>query len=85
VSLLNFLDPKFNEDGTPYGVARFKNIVQERYFISKKCNTSYLDVGYMTPLERKYVLGFILEEIEKEKEELEKEKAKQKNNSNKFR
>ena len=81
MSLLNFLDPQLNDDGTPYGIERFKNIVRERYFISKKCNTSYLDVGYMTPLERKYVIGFILDEIEKEKDELDK--IKQKNQTNK--
>lgn len=61
-------------DGTPYGPVRFKNIVQERYFISKKCNTSYLDVGQMTPLERGYVMEFILDEIEKEKQALDESK-----------
>jgi len=60
------MDPKLTEDGQLYGPVRFKNIVKERYFISKKCNTSYIDVGYMTPLERKYVIEFILDEIEKE-------------------
>lgn len=61
-------------DGTPYGPVRFKNIVRERYFISKKCNTSYLDVGQMTPLERGYVMEFILDEIEKEKQALDESK-----------
>ena len=65
------MDPKLTNDGKPYGPERFKNIVQERYFISKKCNTSYLDVGYITPIERKYILEFILDEIEKEKKAIE--------------
>jgi hypothetical protein len=65
------MDPKLTEDGKPYGPVRFKNIVQERYFISKKCHTSYLDVGEITPLERGYILEFILDEIEKEKKAIE--------------
>ena len=72
------MDPKLTNDGKPYGPERFKNIVQERYFISKKCNTSYLDVGYITPIERKYLLEFILDEIEKEKKAIEDAKNKQK-------
>ena len=72
------MDPKLTSDGKPYGPERFKNIVQERYFISKKCNTSYLDVGYITPMERKYLLEFILDEIEKEKKAYEDAKKKQK-------
>jgi len=68
------MDPKLTEDGQLYGPVRFKNIVKERYFISKKCNTSYIDVGYMTPLERKYVIEFILDEIEKEQKKLEEVK-----------
>jgi len=68
------MDPKLTEDGQLYGPVRFKNIVKERYFISKKCNTSYIDVGYMTPLERKYVIEFILDEIEKEQKKLNKVK-----------
>ena len=71
MSLKNFLDPELNPDGTPFAPARFKNIVYERYFISSNCNTSYKDVGDMTPLERKYLTGFILEKLEKEQKALE--------------
>ena len=70
------MDPEQMSDGSPYGPVRFKNIVQERYFISKRCNTSYLDVGYMTPLEREYVMGFILDEIEKEDQAMKEAKKK---------
>ena len=72
----NFLDPKFNKDGTPYGPQRFKDIVRERYFISKKCNTSYNEVGEITPQERKYLIEFILDELEKEKQAIEQAKSK---------
>ena len=75
MSLQNFLDPKYNKDGTLYGHKRFKEIVRERYFISKKCHTSYNEVGEITPYERKYLIEFIIEEIEKEKQALEEKKA----------
>lgn len=52
----------------PYGPERFKQIVEERYEISKNINTSYTDLGKITPLERKYILGFIIEEKKKEKQ-----------------
>jgi len=84
VSILNFLDPKLI-NGKPYGPERFKNIVQERYFISKKCNTSYNDVGEMTPIERKYIIGFILDEIEKEKQLIDEVKQKQETRRGKWR
>lgn len=64
-------------DGKPYGPERFKAIVRERYIISKFINTSYNDVGDMTPLEREYIIGFIAEEKKRE-EELIAEKSKKK-------
>ena len=70
------MDPELMSDGTPYGPARFKNIVKERYFISKRCNTSYTDVGLMTPLEREYIMDFIIEEIEKEDQAIKEAKKK---------
>ena len=69
-------DEKGND--IPYGPYRFKQIVQERYLISQVINTSYNDIGLITPLERKYLLEFKLEEIKKEKELREKQKAQQK-------
>ena len=80
MSLKNFLDPTLNPDGTPYAPKRFKDIVYERYFISSQCNTSYNDVGRMTPLERKYVTEFIIEKLEKEQKALEDAQKKKKNN-----
>lgn len=65
-------------DGKPYGPSRYKDIVQERYLIAKSINTSYLDTGKITPLEKKYILGFIKEEIDRTKEAAEKRKKKRK-------
>ena len=59
-------------DGQPYGPQRFAEIIKERYFISKQTHTSYLDVGLITPTERKYLLDFIIKDIETENKKLEK-------------
>ena len=70
------MDPQYNSDGSLYGPTKFKNLVQERYLISKYCHTSYNELGEITPTERSYLVEFIEEEIEKQKEELEKAKNK---------
>lgn len=64
----NFLDPPLTENGEPYGPRRYKEIVKERYLISRSINTSYNDVGKITPLERTYIMQFILDDNEKQKE-----------------
>lgn len=74
VSLTNFLDPKLTNDGKPYGPLRYKAIVQECYIISKNTNTSYTDLMNITPIEKQYLLEFIMQEFEankKAREELE--------------
>ena len=65
-------------DGRPYGASRYKDIVQERYILSKYTHTSYLDLGKITPLERKYLLGFVKEEIDKTKEAIARKKNSKK-------
>ena len=72
------MDPPLTFDGKPYGPARYKDIVQERYIISKFTNTSYTDLSKVTPLERKYLLGFVKEEIDKNKKAIEERKRKSK-------
>lgn len=79
---MNFLDPQSikDKDGKikPYGPVRFKQIVQERYLISKNINTSYNDVGKMSPTERRYILEFMSEEMEKTKKMIEEKKQQAK-------
>ena len=75
----NFLDPKLTSDGKPYGPVRLKEIVKERYLISKHCHTSYSDLSEVTPLERKYLLEFITDELKKQKEMIDAQKAKRRN------
>jgi archaellum component FlaC len=62
-------------DGKPYAIERYKQIVKERYLISKKCNTSYADTAQISSLERTYLIDFIFEEIQREKELREQAKA----------
>lgn len=62
------MDPQKTRDGKPYGPIRYEELVKERYLISKIINTSYDDTGKLTPIERKYILNYIIEEFNKEKE-----------------
>ena len=62
------MDPQKTRDGKPYGPIRYEELVKERYLISKIINTSYVDTGKLTPIERKYILNYIIEEFNKEKE-----------------
>lgn len=71
---MNFLDPALDSEGNPYGPTRYRQIVKERFLISKHCNTSYNDVGEMTPTERIYLLQLISEDLERTRELSEKAK-----------
>lgn len=75
----SFLDPQTTKDGKPYGPIRYKEIVKERYLISKNMNTSYNELGQITPTERKYLMEFIIEEIKESKRLMEEKKREIKN------
>lgn len=77
VSLPNFLDPQKTKEGQPYGPIRYKELVRERYLISKYCHTSYKDVGDISPAEKNYLIEFIKEEAEQIKQLKEDIKNKQ--------
>ena len=62
---MNFLDPVSDSEGNPYGPTRYRELIKERYLISKHTHTSYNDVGEITPTERIYILQLISEEIQK--------------------
>jgi hypothetical protein len=61
-------------DGKPYAPKRYKEIVRERYLISRFSNTSYKDLDNVSPLEREYLLEFIYDEKQKEIEAYEEAK-----------
>lgn len=71
----SFLDPQLTKEGKPYGPYRFKELVRERYLISKNINTSYNDIGRITPKEREYIIQFIADEIKRSKELIDQQKA----------
>lgn len=62
------MGPRFDSEGNPLGPKEYENIVKERYFISKKTNTSYLDVGDISVHERKLLMKFIADEIKQEQD-----------------
>ena len=72
VSHLNFLYQRYDEDGRPIGPRRFKEIIEECWFISKNIHTSYTDILQISPLERKYLIDTIKESNRLEKEEWDK-------------
>lgn len=75
------MDPQSIKDDNgneiPYGPYRYKEIVKELYYISKNIHTSYNDLQKITPLERKYLIELLIDDINKEKELIEKRKSKQ--------
>lgn len=71
----NFLDPALTSDGKPYGPFRFRQLVQERYLISKHCNISYEDTGKMSQSEREIILQLLTEDSRKQREALDKAKT----------
>lgn len=73
-SLQSFLDPELTSDGKPYGPYRYKQLVQERYLISKNMHIPYSDTGKITPSERKLILQFLVDDSKREREALEKVK-----------
>ena len=69
---MSFFDPKWTLDGKPFGPERFKEIVRERYLISKHLNTSYDGTADISPLERNYLLQLITDDLKKKQEITEK-------------
>ena len=72
VSLLNFIYQRFDLEGNWIGPKRFKEIIEECWFISKNINTSYTDILQISPMERKYLIDTIKESNRLEKEEFDR-------------
>ena len=69
---LNFFDPLWTSDGKPFAPEQFKAIVKDRYLISKNMNTSYSDVGEITPTERAYLMQRLVEDAQKQGERIDR-------------
>ena len=52
-----------------------ENITKEKYLITKKTHTSFLDLDEITPIERKMILKFIIEDLKEQNAAIEKAKA----------
>lgn len=76
----SFLDRQYDKNGEPLAPKRFKQLVLERFYISANTNTSYVDVGQMTPEERKIVISFIKEQKRAESEAINEANSKLKRN-----
>lgn len=74
------MDPQKTIDGKPYGPFRYKEIVRERYIISKHINTSYSDLGQITPIEREYLIEFITDDLMKKQKALDEIKNRPRGN-----
>ena len=48
-----------------------QNIISEKYQISKRLHTSYLELDEITPFERKALLKLIIDDLEEQKRILE--------------
>lgn len=51
-----------------------ENLTREKYIISKKTHTSYIDLDEITPIERKMILKFITEDLKEQSEAMERAK-----------
>lgn len=60
----------------PYGVARYNQLVNQCYIISRSINTSYSDLLGVNLQELDMMLGFIEEEAREKNEQYEKMKKK---------
>ena len=64
------MDPQKTKNGSPYGPYRYEELVRERYLISKTINTSYFDVGKLTPTERNYIIKYMIDEMKQQQEKI---------------
>ena len=72
VSTTHFLDLILPSDKVK-GVL-LENLTKEKYFISRKIHTSYLDLDEITPIERKMILKFITEDLQEQSDAMERAK-----------
>ena len=52
-----------------------ETLTKEKYIISKKTHTSFLDLDEITPVERKMILKFITEDLKEQATAMERAKA----------
>ena len=70
------MDLQLTSDGKPYSPIRYKELVTERYFITKHSHISYEDTGQMTPVERRYIIEYIRDELKQQEEQMKELQSK---------
>ena len=70
------MDPQLTKDPS-LAPKLFKDLVRERYLISKHTNTSYQDTASLTQIERQYIFEFITDDLNREREAYEKLRQEQ--------
>lgn len=72
----SFFDPLWisEKENKLYAPVRFRDIVNERYLISKNTHTSYNDTRDITPTEREILLQLIIQDLQQQQELIEKHK-----------
>lgn len=73
------MDPQLIDE-PKQGAELYKEIVKERYLISKHTNTSYVDTADISHQERNYLIQFIAEDLQRQKDMYEKAKQEMENN-----
>lgn len=63
------------EDGLPYAPIRFRELAKECFVITRNLNTSYVDTLQISPTERKYLIGFLLDEAKQREQMIAMKKA----------
>lgn len=76
----SFLDPQTSKDGRPYGPKRYKELVQECWYISDNLNTSYTDVLDLAYIDRIYLSEAIKTKQEATSKAIEEARRKRKSN-----
>lgn len=74
----NFLDPQLSKDGSPYGPKRYKELVQECWFVSDNLNTSYTDILDLAYIDRFYLIENIKAKKDATEKAIEEARAKAK-------
>lgn len=72
---MNFFAPLWTSDGKCVAPEMYEDLVKQRYSIVKFSHCTYADTAIMTPLERKYILKFIEEDMRAKADIVDKMKA----------
>lgn len=76
----SFLDPLLSKDGKAYGPKRYREIVQECWYISTNLNTSYTDVLDLAFQDRVYLIDCIKQQHDFDKKKLDELQENSKRN-----